>query len=395
MNKKILVPVAVLTTGALLLTGCGGNSTAAASRRASDAARKTDTIVKKLDTYTDAHYNFPQSFQGTGFRMKNQDCFGCPTPTNFQSRMDGMHGLCADISNANARKTSLVQEVRHEAQTARNLSHQLRGKRVRNADWNEFNRAHDNLKTNLRELSKQRGKMHRDVRMVPRGNKNINVDAMTNRYSTINNKLTARTTALENIRQDLNTMNSAMKSAIETPKPTKQASNRNTASKRQTLKKQQNTTAPRARVGTQDRQDGFVYPTTQKQPMVHKHSHQSQVRNYVQHAQQHHVQQQVQPHLHKNIQQHTLHVDPPQTPLPPVHTPQVMPEVAHAPQMVPHVTRVHDTHQLNQDTHHAPTPQTENETVATPRPAARPSSFHQHNHARRQQPHNQHYTSAS
>ena len=262
MNKKaILIPVAVLTTGALLLTGCGNNSAASASRRATEAARKTDTIVKRLDTYTDAHYKFPQSFQGTGFKMKGQDCFGgdCPpmnmygqSTNNFYHRMDGMHRLAHDISETNTRKHGLIHEVRHEAQKARNLSNELRGRRIKNADWNGFNRAHTSLNANLRDLSKQRGKMTRDMRMLP-NNKNINVDAMTNRYSTINNKLQTRKATLQNIHTDLQSMNAAMTTALATPKPQRTGMfQRKNNTTKHTAQKQAHTKTKR--------QDGMVYP---------------------------------------------------------------------------------------------------------------------------------------
>ena len=290
MNKKILVPVAILTTGAMLLTGCGGgNNAQEASRKAIEAARKTDYAIKRLDTYTDAHFNFPQSLVGNGYRMVGDIAQGCVDAVcvthhghnQFHHRMNNMHHVANNISQTNTSKYSLIQEVRHEAQTARNLSNQLKRKRVKNADFTEFKQAHKSLNTNLRALNKQRGKIHRDVRMVPKNNRNINVDALTNRYGSIQGKLDTRKATLTNIRTDLQTMNRSMSQALSTPR------------KVQTKQTESHTprriVRPRNQQFRQQQREGFVYP----EHRTHQHMNPTT-----------HKQPQVQPQVQPRIQQH-------------------------------------------------------------------------------------------
>ena len=72
-SKAILASVAVGTCCVMLLTGCGNaNNANAAARMGNNTAKRADNIVKKLDTYEDAHYKFPTAFGGDFF-VKDHD----------------------------------------------------------------------------------------------------------------------------------------------------------------------------------------------------------------------------------------------------------------------------------------------------------------------------------
>jgi len=91
-TKIALASVAVLTCGAMLFTGCGNaNNANAAARMSGKTAKRADNIVKKMDTYQDTHYKFPNSF-GNDFFVKSHDYnndFYFRSETTAQKKYDG------------------------------------------------------------------------------------------------------------------------------------------------------------------------------------------------------------------------------------------------------------------------------------------------------------------
>ena len=74
MKKKLIGGFAVITCGVMLLTGCGEATSASAAARMSDkTANRADSVLSKLETFEDSHYNFPAAFGGDFFIKENSD----------------------------------------------------------------------------------------------------------------------------------------------------------------------------------------------------------------------------------------------------------------------------------------------------------------------------------
>lgn len=276
MNKKALTAVvAVSAAAAMIMTGCNASSARAASAQSENTAKRTDTVMKRMDTFSDKDFKFPQHFGHDFFikedKTKTGEVSGTQTetenrgennarvtmnpqtrasarrminenPNRYQAkhykyadvnmdnearvklyeRLDDLYLLCADLSAANKKQDQKKAEIREQANLLRKHSKELKGKKIK-TDWGKFNTAQKNTKKSLDELYKDRGKLSKRVRTIPKSGGNINVDAMTSRYSAIMNKMDARLNKLDKVHNDLYEMNRAASAALGKPMAPRQS----------------------------------------------------------------------------------------------------------------------------------------------------------------------------
>ena len=264
-KKAIIASVALGVACTIALTGCGNaSSPAGASRAATRLAKRTDTVTGKMDKYEDKNYNFPHAFGNDFFikpspevdefqfhnpefnKMKenrnkfplskkktNTDAKASDAtyyPRHFErkslnmrnasrqeylNRLDDLYALCADISAANARQNQLINEIKQEGAIMRELSSELKGKsRKPKTDWTEFNKSKDKAEKNLTKLYRDRNKLGKGIRMIPKANKNINPEAMQMRYHVIMNKLDSRLEKLETTKESMVMVNNSMRKKL-------------------------------------------------------------------------------------------------------------------------------------------------------------------------------------
>jgi len=281
MKKKVALGViATATAATMMLAGCEASNAGNASNMSEKTAKRSETVVARLDKFEDKHYNFPKAF-GNDFFVTNYDKasdiqFRGPsfnqhneiskesnrflkrkntrrtgirsasaTPekdeyyryTSYKghhftsdqlnknnaqkqqyfNRLDDLYMLCADISAANSKQNKLIDEIRGEAKTMKSLSGELKNNRKLKANWSSFNHHHERTGKALNSLYRDRGSVKKTTRMIPKANSNLNPEALEMRYQVVMNKLNGRIEKLEATKQGLYGMNQSMRTALGKP----------------------------------------------------------------------------------------------------------------------------------------------------------------------------------
>jgi len=231
VKKLGLAVLGLVLASALIITGCSASSSASASRIAESSAKRSDSIVGKLEVIDDAQFNFPLGFGSNffksdvnaGFEPRHFDIddlnLDNPERIAFMNQLDDLYKLCADIVAGNRVQAQIIRDIRQETSIMRCLSEELSTQKIKDFDWAEFNRARDDIDTAVSELRRDRNKIERKLRVLPRSTVNINPEAMSTRFMKVMDRIDARVEMLESLKFALFRMNLEMQNAMGKNEP--------------------------------------------------------------------------------------------------------------------------------------------------------------------------------
>lgn len=233
-----VLALSAIITGAIMLSGGGVNSAAAASRVANNCARKADTAVDRLEIINDSQFNFPKAI-GTEFFVTKTPargviyaaeaytprhfdmsdlCMENPSRVAFLQSYDDLYALCADMSAANSSIERQVMDIRQETIALRGLAAELSSRKF-DHDWKEFNQLHTELEAAIRAVKNDRNQVNRKLRILPRPSTNINPEAQSIRYMKVMESLNSRVEKLETLKDSLQKLASSIASALGKQSP--------------------------------------------------------------------------------------------------------------------------------------------------------------------------------
>ena len=218
-----LITAAILITAAVTMTACGDSTAASAARTGDNTAKRIDSVVKSMDTATDKQFNFPSAF-GDDFAMMNCENGVCVPVTQqsqrpqkynaYVNRLDELYNMCAGISMLNAQIKQCLTEIKLENNETKRLAKELRKTKADRENYVAIERQHSDTKSNLDRLYKHRGQITKSTKRLPNSGDNINVEAMTARYSAIKDKLEHRHRLLVAVKESIQDANRTMLTTI-------------------------------------------------------------------------------------------------------------------------------------------------------------------------------------
>jgi len=251
MKRKFLIGALCLTLcTTLLLSGCNNNANLQAANKSRTTASRAQTVVKRLDTYSNEKFNFPSALGENFFETqkstkspkivnatppmqskrympkfftKSELNNSCPIRTQYLNRLDDLYALCADITMANEYKEELIEEIKFESERARSLgsefkkNSQTKSKRkktnqVQNLD--SLNQIRKETDISIRLLNRDKGHMTRPVKRLPKSDAPLCLDSLEKQYLEIMSHLESRITKLENVLNGLLDMNYELRTAL-------------------------------------------------------------------------------------------------------------------------------------------------------------------------------------
>jgi hypothetical protein len=249
-KKLVIACLCALTASAVFFTGCSGSDASNAARISTSTAHQVDAVVKKLDTVSDKSFKFPTAFGNNFFtdgdQNKNQDAFftGSYTPgpeyrrringnrtgryvaehftleelnqdnknrTAYLDKFDDLYVLCADISAINTKIKNRTEEIIRKNAENKIMAQNLKKTKASAETFSNISRKNEEINYELQKLNKDRNKLARQTRLLPDSGDNINVDALTVKYSSIMEKLNKRLESLEALDKSISDINNSMK----------------------------------------------------------------------------------------------------------------------------------------------------------------------------------------
>ena len=277
MNKKglILAGVAICTSLAVFLGGCGRATDAAGAASVSvKAAQSAESVVAKLDTVAVADFKFPASVgndffvaggvtneaengvkalvesvsgravdggakkRGSVRRVTNSNKYKSKhfdtsklnennTARNaYLDKVDDLYVLCADIVAANNAIAQTSADIKSESIRMKQTSVQLKAAKTdkKDMDLKKFNDQHARFGSNLNKLSSDKNNVKKRVKKLPKAGASLDVDAANKRYLAVMGRLETRLKLLDAVKTDMQLMNQSLCEAAGTCAPIAQVS---------------------------------------------------------------------------------------------------------------------------------------------------------------------------
>lgn len=217
MKKKLALSGLCLAL-MIILTACSVSSSAGASRVAERTAKRTDSVVSKIQPIDEKSFNFPNAMGSNFFvcagyepQFYNMDDLNLKSPERlaFLAQLDNLYALCADIMAANIIAEQIKSDIRQQAAIMRSIAADLTSNPIKQ-DWTEFNKASSRVDDSINVLKQSRNSVERKLKIIPRQSPSINPENLIKRYTKVMERLEERASLLQCLLDGLRDMNAAM-----------------------------------------------------------------------------------------------------------------------------------------------------------------------------------------
>jgi len=214
-----LLTAAVLIAAGVTLSACSNSNAASAIRSSDNTAKRVASVVKVMDKVETTHFKFPSVFGDEFEALASPVSADLNRPQKYSdyiSRMDNLYGTCAEISAINEQIKQRITEIKQENSETKRLAQQLKISKAGKANYAAIERQNADTRRELGRLYKHRGKLAKSTKRLPDTGNNINVDAMTARYSALKDKLEERLNLLTAVKERIQDVNSTMYTVTQT-----------------------------------------------------------------------------------------------------------------------------------------------------------------------------------